>query len=187
MKSWQPTLENELVLLRPLEAWDYEDLFDVASDPLLWEQHPSSDRYKPEVFMLFFEEALASQNTFVIIDKQTQKIIGSSRYYDFDPGNGSVKIGYSFLDRNCWGGNYNFAHKQLLIDHAFKSVDHIIFEIGETNFRSQKGTAKLGVEKRDHFLKEVNGEQFPYITYVLKKDRWDAAKVNLSSLMTRNS
>lgn len=174
--SWQPTLENELVLLRPLEAWDYEELFDVASDPLLWEQHPSSDRYKPEVFMLFFEEALTDKNTFVIIDQKKQQIIGSSRYYDFDLENGSVKIGYSFLDRSYWGGNYNLAHKQLLIDYAFQSVEQIIFEIGETNFRSQKGTAKLGVEKVNHFLKEVNGQQLPYITYVLTKDKWNTHK-----------
>ncbi|AEA45640.1 GNAT family N-acetyltransferase [Fluviicola taffensis] len=171
--SWQPILENELVLLRPLEAWDHDELFDVASDPLLWEQHPSNDRYKPEVFMMFFEEALAGSLTFVIIDKPTQKIIGSSRYYDLDLDNHSVKIGYSFLGRDYWGGKYNFAHKKLLIDYAFQFLNRVFFEIGETNFRSQKGTEKLGIEKVNHFLKEVNGEQFPYITYVLTKEKWE--------------
>lgn len=171
--NWQPTLENELVLLRPLQSEDYDNLFKVASDPLLWEQHPSFDRYKPEVFRTFFEEALAGGNAFVIIDQQTQTIIGSSRYYDFELENGKVKIGYSFLDRNYWGGNYNFAHKKLLLDYAFQFVDEVIFEIGETNFRSQKGTGKLGVEKGGHFLLDVKGEKFPYITYILRKEKWN--------------
>ena len=174
--NWQPTLENELVILRPLRSEDHDDLFKVASDPLLWEQHPSFDRYKPEVFLVFFEEALATRNAFVIIDKKTQRIIGSSRYYDFDLENDKVKVGYSFLDRKCWGGNYNFAHKQLLLDYAFQFVDEVIFEIGETNFRSQKGTAKLGVEKGEHFLLDVKGEKFPYITYMLTKEKWQKIK-----------
>lgn len=173
--NWQPTLENELVLLRPLESLDYDALFLVASDPLLWEQHPSFDRYKPEVFQPFFEQALAAKKCFIIIDKKTERIIGSSRYYDFNSENQSVKIGYSFLDRSYWGGNFNFAHKQLLIDHAFQMVSEIIFEIGETNFRSQKGTEKLGVEKITHFLKPVNGELQRYIAYVLTKENWDHA------------
>ncbi len=171
---WQPTLENELVLLRPLKSDDYDGLYQVASDPLLWEQHPSFDRYKPEVFKLFFEEALVSGNSFVVIDKKTHTIIGSSRYYDFDLENGLVKIGYSFLDRNYWGGNYNFAHKKLLLDYAFQFVDRVIFEIGETNFRSQKGTGKLGVEKGAHFMLDVKGEKFPYITYILTKEKWES-------------
>jgi RimJ/RimL family protein N-acetyltransferase len=174
--SWHPTLENEQVILRPLQDSDFEELFDVASDPLLWENHPSSDRYKPEVFIPFFEVALAGKLTFVIIDQQTGRIIGSSRYYDLDLEKHSVKIGYTFLDRNYWGKNYNFAHKQLLIDHAFGLVDTIFFEIGETNVLSQKATSKLGVEKVNHLIKEVGGGSYAYISFVLTKENWNRTK-----------
>ncbi len=44
----QPTLEDELVRLRPLEEADSEALYEVAQDPLIWEQHPS-DRYQRAV------------------------------------------------------------------------------------------------------------------------------------------
>jgi RimJ/RimL family protein N-acetyltransferase len=50
----QPTLENELLSLRPLRPEDFHDLYAVASDPLIWEQHPSSGRYQDEVFRKFF-------------------------------------------------------------------------------------------------------------------------------------
>lgn len=174
--SWQPELENELVLVRPLQRSDYEDLYKAASDPLIWEQHPVYNRHEREEFNSFFEEALASHNSFVIIDKETGEIIGSTRYYDFDLENSSVKIGFTFLDRAHWGGAYNMANKQLLIDYAFQFVNKVIFEIGETNVRSQRGTSRLGVEKTVHFMKEIGGKKFPYISYELTKEKWELAK-----------
>jgi hypothetical protein len=45
----QPTLEDSLVTLRPLEESDREALYKVAQDPLIWEQHPSN-RYRRAVF-----------------------------------------------------------------------------------------------------------------------------------------
>ena len=54
MMNLQPTLENENVKLVPLQETDFERLYDVASDPLIWEQHPNKDRYKREIFQTFF-------------------------------------------------------------------------------------------------------------------------------------
>ena len=64
----QPHLKGELVELRPLRREDWNDLYAVASDPLIWEQHPESDRYKEEVFKIFFAEALESGGAFAVID-----------------------------------------------------------------------------------------------------------------------
>ncbi|AEA45639.1 GNAT family N-acetyltransferase [Fluviicola taffensis] len=174
--SWQPVLENELVLLRPLERSDYEELYQVASDPLIWEQHPVYSRHKREEYNSFFEESLDSGKSLVLIDKETNKIFGSTRYYDFDAENSSIKIGGTFLDRAHWGGTYNFANKQLLIDYAFQFVDKVIFEIAEENIRSQKGTARFGVEEGEHFLKDIGGEKFPYVSYQVNPEKWEEAK-----------
>ena len=46
----QPTLQNDLIILRPLRENDFEALYEVAKDPLIWEQHPSRERYKREVY-----------------------------------------------------------------------------------------------------------------------------------------
>jgi RimJ/RimL family protein N-acetyltransferase len=81
----QPNLKAELIELRPLMPEDWDDLFAVASDPLIWEQHPESDRYKEDVFKVFFSEALESGGAFVVIDKKSQQIIGSTRFYGYDP------------------------------------------------------------------------------------------------------
>ena len=140
----QPRLVGELIELRPLGPEDWESLFAVASDPLIWEQHPARDRYEEKAFREFFREALETGSAFVVIDRKTRKIIGSSRYFGFDPRKSSVEIGWTFLARAFWGGEYNRELKRLMLDHAFKFADRVVFVIGVTNFRSQKALEKIG-------------------------------------------
>ncbi|MNJ91964.1 hypothetical protein D3C87_96190 [compost metagenome] len=171
-KTWQPTLENELVLIRPLEHSDYEELYQAASDPLIWEQHPAYNRHEREEFDSFFKDAIDCETSFVIIDKRTNTIIGSTRYYDYDPGDSSIKIGSTFLDRAHWGGSFNAANKQLLVEYAFRFVGKVIFEIAEENIRSQKGNLRFGMQEAKHFMKDINGVEYPYITYELTPEMW---------------
>ncbi len=140
----QPCLIGELLELRPLTPDDWDELFAVGSDPLIWEQHPARDRYKAEVFRKYFQGGLDSGGAFVAIDRATGKIIGSSRFCDYDAENSVVEIGWTFLARSHWGGKYNGEMKRLMLDHAFKFVDRVVFLIGATNFRSQKAVEKIG-------------------------------------------
>ncbi|MEP6550939.1 MAG: GNAT family N-acetyltransferase, partial [Gemmatimonadales bacterium] len=119
----QPTLYGELLDLRPLRTEDFDALFAVASDPLIWEQHPASDRYKPEIFRAFFDEGLASGGALVATDKKDGRVVGSSRFHAYNSEEKEVEIGWTFLARNYWGGAYNGEMKQLMISHAFKFVD----------------------------------------------------------------
>jgi RimJ/RimL family protein N-acetyltransferase len=143
----QPTLENHLIKLAPLKKEDFEILYKVASDPLVWEQHPNKERYKREVFQNFFEGAIGSGGAFLIIEKASGEVMGSSRFYGFDRKKKEISIGYTFLGRKFWGGKYNPAAKKLMMDHAFKFVDKIIFHVGAKNIRSQKAMEKLGAVK----------------------------------------
>ena len=56
--DYQPILRGDLVELRPLQLSDYEELYQVASDPLIWEQHPVANRHEERVFREFFRDAL---------------------------------------------------------------------------------------------------------------------------------
>lgn len=140
----QPTLEDELILLRPIREDDFDALHAAASDPLIWEQHPSSDRWQKDVFTEFFRGALNSGGAFAVIDKKSGKVIGSSRYVRLQDNDNVIEIGWTFLARSHWGGMYNSAMKRLMIEHAFKHVDSILFFIGENNMRSRKAVEKLG-------------------------------------------
>src|SRR4029453_10287622 len=130
----QPHLKGELIELRPLKPEDCDDLFAVASDPLIWEQHPESDRYKEEVFRIFLKEAVEARRAFCVIDKKTQQIIGSTRFYGYDREKSEIEIGWTFLARKYWGGRYNAEMKQLLLNHAFKFVERVVFFVEEKNF-----------------------------------------------------
>lgn len=140
----QPTLQGELLSLRPLEPDDYDALFAVASDPLIWEQHPARDRYKEKVFKKLFHESLESGGCLVAIDPKLDKVIGSSRYHGYNEEKGEIEIGWTYLARVYWGGMYNGEMKRLMMDHAFKFVESVIFVIGTENLRSQKAIEKLG-------------------------------------------
>src|SRR5947209_12974334 len=104
MSQLQPHLVGSLIELRPLQPEDWGALFAAASDPLIWEQHPAHDRYRDEIFKEFFEGALESRGALVAIDRKTQKIIGSSRYFGYDSEKKEIEIGWTFLARSYWGG-----------------------------------------------------------------------------------
>ena len=140
----QPTLQGDLLLVRPLRFDDFESLFRAASDPLIWEQHPQSDRYKREVFQTYFDSAIASRGAFAIVDRKSGRVIGSSRYWNFKPEQREIEIGWTFLERAFWGGAYNGELKRLMIDHALRFVDRVVFVVGESNLRSQNALRKIG-------------------------------------------
>ena len=145
--SIQPVLENEKYQLIPLQKGDFELLYEVASDPKVWEQHPNKDRYKREVFENFFKGAIESQGAFKIVEKSTGNFLGSTRFYDFDESENRIFIGYSFYGANSWGKGINPQVKKLMLDYIFQFVDKVHFHIGKENFRSQIALERLGGKK----------------------------------------
>ena len=140
----QPVLKGELLELRPLRPDDFQHLYAVASDPLIWEQHPAKDRYQEEIFKEYFREALESGGALVAIDSKNGQIIGTSRFHGFDQGKSEIEIGWTFLARSHWGGKYNGEMKRLMLRHAFQFVNSVTLLVNPENFRSQKAVEKLG-------------------------------------------
>ncbi|WP_136668767.1 GNAT family N-acetyltransferase [Flavobacterium sp. H122] len=154
----QPVLKNDLVSLIPLKDSDFEELYQVASDPLIWEQHPNKDRYKREVFQNFFDGAMQSGGAFKAIDNQSGKVIGSTRFYDLNKEDKSILIGYTFYGRDYWGSTYNPQVKKLMLDYAFQFLDKVYFHIGAENIRSQKAIERLGAVKTREIEVAYHGE-----------------------------
>jgi RimJ/RimL family protein N-acetyltransferase len=140
----QPVLDGELVHLRPLQESDFDALYAIASDRLLWELHPSKDRTQEPVFREWFREAMGSGGALAVLDRRDGRTIGTSRFDRFDPRRNEVEIGWTFLARSHWGGPYNGETKHLMLRHAFRSVDTVVFRVHSLNFRSQRAVEKLG-------------------------------------------
>jgi N-acetyltransferase len=157
----QPTLRGELLEVRPLRAEDFDALYAVASDPLVWEQHPEHDRWREEVFRGYFDEQLGSGGGMAVVDRRSGAPIGSSRYHDYSAERSEVEIGWTFLGRDYWGGRYNGELKRLMLEHAFESVERVVFCVARENVRSQRSVEKLGArrvgERRGMVLYELSG------------------------------
>jgi RimJ/RimL family protein N-acetyltransferase len=167
----QPHLVGALLELRPLRLEDWDELFAVASDPAIWEQHPLRERYKEALFRDFFNGGLKSGGAFVAIDRKTGKIIGSSRYADYDPEKREVEIGWTFLATSYWGGVYNAEMKRMMLDHAFQFVDTVVLNVGVSNLRSQKAVEKIGGVVRGRKDVDFRGATLEHLVYEIKRVR----------------
>jgi len=78
------------------------------------------------------------------MDSRDGRVIGSSRFHGYDPDRSEVEIGWTFLARSRWGGVYNGEMKRLMLRHAFRFVNSVIFAVGRANVGSQKAVEKIG-------------------------------------------
>ncbi|WP_312331191.1 GNAT family N-acetyltransferase [Sphingobacterium sp.] len=171
------TLENDHVLLRIMDPSDFEALYQVAKDPLIWEQHPNKDRWKEDVFRQFFEAALASKSAYLIYDKKNHACIGSTRYYGLDQVGQSIFVGFTFYARAYWGVGINPLVKEMMFDFAFNFVDSIFMHVGAENYRSQKAVERLGAIKvAERTVSYINEPERKNFEYVLEKSFWLRAK-----------
>lgn len=168
----QPTLEDELIFAKPLRDEDFESLYSAASDPLIWAQHPNKNRYKREVFKTFFEGAMKSGGAFIVYDKKSGEVIGSSRFYDLNAETKEILIGYTFFIRKYWGKGMNHALKRLMLNHAFQFADKVIFHIGAVNIPSQRAIAKLGAIKTGEQEVKYFGEE-PKLNFIYEIRKQD--------------
>lgn len=166
----QPQLTGQLIQTRPLQKQDFEDLFKVASDRLIWEVHPEPNRYKREVFQKFFDMGLNSQGCLIIEDRSSKVVLGCSRYYDYDQPKKEIRIGYTFLARKCWGGHYNKELKHLMLTYAFNFVDSVLFDVGKNNYRSRRALEKIGAQLIAETTKlGPDGKPQPYTIFQIRK------------------
>jgi RimJ/RimL family protein N-acetyltransferase len=172
--DFQPFLRDNLIIARPLLEADFEGLYLAASDPLIWEQHPNKNRYQRPAFENYFKGAIESGGALLVMDAQTNAIIGSSRYSDYNAETNTVSIGYTFFIRSHWGNGYNYALKKLMLEHIFQFVDTVTFYIGAVNKRSQIsierfGAIKIGEEEMAYYGEE---NKLNFI-YAITKEQWN--------------
>ena len=167
--DYQPTLQGARIIVRPVATSDWGSMFAAAADPEIWALHPAPDRYTEAVFRTYFDDAIACGSAFAFVDRDSGDVIGSSRYNGFDPVASEIEIGWTFLARKYWGGTYNAEIKQLMLEHAFRYVDTIVFWVGETNLRSRRAMEKIGGVLRDGiYTRDISGADSNVIYEVRK-------------------
>jgi N-acetyltransferase len=169
----QPTLVGPRLTVRPLRADDHDALYAVACDPLLWEQHPEPDRYRPEVFREFFAGGLASGGALVVVSHADGRVLGSSRYANLKPESAEVEIGWTFLARDHWGGSWNGELKTLMLTHAFRTLERVVFTVGLGNIRSQRALERIGARSvREFDRARPDGTMGRHVVFAIERSEW---------------
>jgi N-acetyltransferase len=163
-------LRSDRVILRPLVEGDRDALYAVASDPLIWEQHPQHDRHLRSVFDTFVDGALEHGTAYVIIDAATQAIIGSTRFYEPAQDGSYIYIGFTFFARAYWGTGLNHHVKHLMLEHAFATYPEVRFQIGIHNRRSRIAIERLGATLIGEVdLSDPGTTASPHVVYALRR------------------
>jgi N-acetyltransferase len=168
--NYQPVLEGELITMRPYQEADWDELFAVARDPLIWELHPVHNRWKEPVFRYNIDDAFADQGGLVAIERASGRIIGYSRYSCTETEADEVEIGWTFLARRFWGGRVNLDMKRQMLTHALAHFPTVIFRVGENNLRSRRAVEKIGgrlIERRS--LTVFQGVEIWHVTYLIDR------------------
>lgn len=163
-------LENDIVCLKPLKEADYDLLYKVASDSVLWEHHPISNGFTTDGYDKFFKEALTI-GSLIIIDRKSKKVIGCTRMYGYDEKENSVVIGHTFIAREYWGSGYNKSIKKLMLDYAFTHVNKVVFYVVDNNIRSQKALEKIGAVAKGKITRNYEGKELNCIVFEVEKGK----------------
>jgi RimJ/RimL family protein N-acetyltransferase len=166
----QPILTGKKVILRPLVEADYDALFAVASDPDIWAMHPFRDRYKSEVFIPFFADAINSRGAFAILDRASGDMIGGTRFANYVADTNEIEIGWTFFGTAYWRSGANREVKALMLRYIFEFVRTVVFQIGAHNFRSRTAVERLGGRLVGSHKREHDGQLHDYTTYHLSRE-----------------
>lgn len=185
-------LENEIVKLKPLELNDLSGILEAASYPEIW-SHMSTTIEKMVDVHNFVENALLMRRNktefpFVIVDKKTGEIIGSTRFMDIDDTHQRVEIGTTWLTPVYWRTAINTNCKYLLLQYCFETLhlQRVQIKTDHENIQSQKAIERIGATKegilRNHMIRK-DGTARHTVMYSITLDEWPQVKIHLNHIL----
>lgn len=190
-------LVGTLVIVEPLEPGHEERLYQAANDPEIWRWMPVYPIKTRETFHAWMEAALAegkagTQAPFAVLDAQTRRPIGSTRYLTIRPEHRGLEIGFTWMKRSTWGTGANAEAKLLLLSHAFDDLAcmRVEFKTEATNERSRAALEALparfeGVSRKHMLVRGGDVRDSAY--YAITDDEWPAVKTALRARVAAQS
>ena len=190
MESWfkEIVLETERIKLVPLRLDYKEDLLNAAKDrdlgKLWFTSVPTVDTIDDYMNKAINDFKLDKGLAFAVIDKKSDKIIGTSRYTNATPEYKRLEIGYTWYAKSYQKSFVNTECKLLLLTYAFEVLETIAVELRTNwyNFESRKAIARLGA-KQDGVLRnhQINpdGSSRDTVVFSIINSEWKACKRSL--------
>ena len=190
MANWiQPlTLEGSLVQLIPMTEAHTADMIKAASDGQLWDiwytSVPSAQNITTYISHALTEQASGKALPFVVVEKVTGNVVGSTRYCSVDGPNRRVEIGYTWYAKSTQRTGVNTECKFLLLQHAFEILDAIAVEFKTNffNFPSRNAILRLGARQdgiiRNHRIDKMGNIRDTVLFSILNSE-WPVVKTSL--------
>lgn len=185
-------LEGALVRLEPLEERHFDSLIAVGKDPAIWENLPvdGTDSYQllRELRTALLHRSNETQYPFVVIDMQSDRIIGSTRLMEIFREHRKLEIGWTWYDPAVWGKGHNLECKFLLLTYCFETLHYnrVQLKTRNTNKRSQAAIRKIGGVYEGSLRKDrimADGQVRDTAVFSIIDDEWPAVKTHLSGLL----
>lgn len=185
-------LENEVVLLKPLAQEHRQGILEAASYPEIW-SHMSTTIEKMDDVNKFVDKAIDTKRAktefpFVIVDKKSGQIIGSTRFMDIDETHKRLEIGTTWITPAFWRTEINTNCKYLLLQHCFEvlNLQRVQIKTDHENVSSQRAIERLGATKegilRNHMVRK-DGTTRHTVMYSITLQEWPQVKKHLQQLL----
>lgn len=180
-------LEGERVKLQPIEIKHADPLFHCSRNEKLWEKLPiqvnTLDEMREFVQAAITGRESGEQFPYVVIDKTTSRIIGTTRYLRISTLHKHLNIGWTWYAEEVWRTRVNTEAKYLLLTQAFELWKAVRVELITTtdHLTSQKAIERIGATKEGVLRKKYNNRD--YVIYSIIDDEWDAVKTRLETLL----
>lgn len=185
-------LQNEAVLLRKMTLEDTQAIADIAMDERIWTYTQYTVENSTDV-QNYVKSVLASsldgsQYPFVIIDRHTNKIVGSTRYYNIDSVNKRLELGYTWITPSYWRTNINTNCKYLLLEYCFEQLGYHRLQLAadERNIRSCTAMKRIGAIQEATLRKHMickDGYHRNSVIFSFIDDVWVETKLHIQSLL----
>jgi len=179
-------LENDRVLLRPLAMTDMDILMNFSlNEPDLWTYSltPASGIENLERYLskAIYDRKEGKSYPFLVIDKTTNEVAGSTRFYDYNALYKTVQLGYTWYGKKFQGTGLNKHCKYLLLNHAFESwqLERVEFRADATNKRSIAAMKSIGCIEEGILRSNCsspNGRRDSIVLSILKNEWQEGAK-----------
>ena len=178
-------LENSRVRLRPLEATDFEALKPIAFDPELWKY--TLTRGDDAVSLAAYVAAAVQgrqqelRYPFVIIDRRTGRLAGSTSYYNVNEAEQRLSIGYTWVGQEFQRSGLNRAAKHLLLCHAFGDLgcERVELETDARNHKSQEAMRRMGATEEGtlrSYRFTQGGVRRDNVIFSILRPEWDVLR-----------
>ncbi|CAI6241227.1 GNAT family N-acetyltransferase [Bacillus subtilis] len=181
-------LTGELIRVVPMDKSHIQGLYEAAKDENIWAHLPKTITTLHDM-EAFVEEALQTKECgtefpFVIIHRESGKIVGTTRFLYMSSASRSLEIGWTWFHPSVWGTSVNSECKYLLLQYCFERLNtiRVQFKTDERNIRSQKAIERLGAVKegilRNQMIRK-DGTFRNSVFYSLIDRDWPSVKLHL--------